>query len=182
MGLENEPILWPGNGATEIPTNAQLSYSAIENMTGAEVYLGTSRDAMTEVSVPTLVLQPATTYYWYVKALTADNAYTSPVYQFTTADEKATKPTPSDGEKCAQLRVATSAEAKTATMPLQWRPAADAKTYHVYLATSEEELDSHLLTSVSTNFCQPATLNYGDTYSWRVDTEKQNGDILKGDV
>ena len=181
-GLEHEPILWPGNGATDISLNMRLSYSSIENMTGAEVYLGTSKETMSPVSLSALTLLPATTYYWYVKALTADGSYTSPVYQFTTAAEKATKPFPLDGEQYAQLRVATAAEAKTSAMPLQWRPAAEAKAYHVYLAASESELDSHLLTTVTNNSCQPDALNYGETYYWRVDTEKSNGDIVKGDV
>ena len=181
-GLEYEPILWPGNGATAIPVNAQLAYSSIENMTGAEVYLGTSKDALSLVTPSSVTLQPATTYYWYVKVLTTNNSYSSPVYQFTTADEKAAKPTPLDGEEHAQLRVATDASAKTSPMPLLWRPAADAKAYHVYLATSEGELDSHLLGTVTTNSYQPGTLNYGETYYWRVDTEQQNGNIVTGDV
>lgn len=181
-GLENEPILWPGNGATNLSTNIQLSYSSIENMTDAEVYLGTTEDNMQTIDPASLVLQPATTYYWYVKVLTNDNSYSSPVYQFTTADNKASNPTPADGEHNAHLRVATDAEAKTATMPLQWRPAADATAYHVYLATEKNDLDSHLLQTVTTTTCQPQTLNYGETYYWRVDTEKQNGDIVKGDI
>lgn len=181
-GLEYEPILWPGNGATDIPTDIQLSYSSIENMTGAEVYFGTSKDALNQVDVSMITLQPATTYYWYVKALTTSSSYTSPVYQFTTAGTKASKPTPLDGEQNAQLRIATAAEAKTATMSFKWRPAADAKSYYVYLATSEDELDSHQIGNVTTNTCQPEILNYGETYYWRVDTEKQNGDIVTGDI
>ena len=181
-GLEHEPILWPGNGATEIPTDAQLSFNAIEGMTAAEVYMGTVKDNLSKTDLATLALQPATTYYWYVKALTADNAYSSPVYQFTTADSKASKPTPLDGEQQAALRVATAAEAKTAAMPLQWRPAADAKGYQVFLATAEEELDANPLATVTTAWCQPPALNYGETYYWRVDTEKQNGEVVTGDI
>ena len=181
-GLEHEPILWPGNGATGLPQNIKLAYSGIENMTGAEVYLGTSRDNMQLYTNTSQWLQAATTYYWYVKVLTADNSYTSPVYQFTTAELKATKPTPLDGEKNAQLRVATAAEAKTGAMPLQWRPSAEAKAYHVYLSTEESELDSHPVATVTTTQCQPEALNYGQTYYWRVDTEKQNGDLVTGDV
>ena len=181
-GLEHEPILWPGNGATGLPKDITLAYSSIENMTGAEVYLGTTKDNMQLISTPSQSLEAATTYYWCVKALTADNSYTSPVYQFTTASEKATKPTPLDGEQNAQLRVATAAEAKTATMPLQWRPAAEAKAYRVYLATEESELDNQQVATLTTCSYQPEVLNYGETYYWRVDTEKQNDEVVKGDV
>ena len=181
-GLENEPILWPGNGATDLPVNIQLSYSGIEGMTGAEVYLGTSKDAMQLTNLSTLSLQPATTYYWYVKALTASNSYASPVYQFTTADVKATKPTPAHGDKNAELRATTAAEVKTSTAPLTWRPAADAVAYKVYLSNSEDDLDNHQIGTVTTTSCQPASLDYGKTYYWRVDVERQNGGTIMGDV
>jgi len=180
--LENEPVLWPGNGATNLPTDIQLAYSHIENMTGAEVFLGTSKDALSLVDPSLLTLQPATTYYWYVREQTKDKNFSSPVYQFTTASSKATNPTPADGEQHAQLRVATSESAKTGTMPLMWRPAAEAKSYQVYLSTSRTELDSHLLATVTTTHCQPEVLSYGETYYWRVDALRQDGSTIQGDV
>lgn len=181
-GLEHEPILWPGNGATCLPTDIKLAYSTPENATATEVYLGTSKSDLSLIDPATLTLQPATTYYWYVKALTQTDSYSSPVYQFTTASEKASSPTPLDGEQNAQLRVATAAEAKTGAMPLQWRPAADAKAYHVYLANDQGELDGSQVTTVTSTSCQPEVLNYGETYYWRVDAEKQDGTIVTGDT
>lgn len=181
-GLENEPILWPGNGAVDIQTNIKPKYSSIEGMTGADVVMGTAKDNMQPVDLANIVLSPATTYYWQVTAKTASGSHASPVYQFTTAGEKASKPMPADGEQNAKLRVMSSAEAKTAPMPLTWRPAADAKSYDVYIATSEAELDNGYVQTVNTNICNPGTLNYGQTYYWRVDTEKHNGELLKGDV
>lgn len=181
-GLENEPILWPGNGATDLPTNTKLSYSKIENMTGAEVYFGTSADGLQLTDVNNLTLLPSTTYYWCVKAITANGSHQSPLYRFTTAATKATKPTPANGEQNAQLRAATAAEAKTGPMSLCWRPAAEAKKYHVYLATSEYALDNNLVNTVTTTTVNPGTLLYGHTYYWRVDVEKQDGTVIKGDV
>ena len=181
-GLENEPILWPGNGAVDLPTNTKLSYSKIEGMTGAEIYFGTSPDNLTLYSQLSTDLQPATTYYWQVRALTATGSYDSPVYRFTTAGDKAAKPTPADGEQSAQLRIATAAEAKTGPMSLSWCPAADAKSYQVYLSTAEDHLDDGFVESVTATTINPGTLLYGQPYCWRVDVEKNDGTIVRGDT
>ena len=67
-------------------------------------------------------------------------------------------------------------------MNLCWRPAADAKAYQVYLATSEDDLDNHFLTSTSSLHYNPGTLLYGQAYYWRVDVEQHDGSVVKGDV
>ena len=180
-GLELEPILWPGNGATDLPLSTRLSYSKIEGMTGAEVYFGTEPEQLQLTNPDDVILQPATTYYWYVKATTATESHQSPLYRFTTAGDKATKPTPVDGEQNAQLRAAVSAEAKTGAMSLSWRPAADAKSYQVYLATSPDQLDNGFLKSVTATSINPGALLYGQDYYWRVDVVKSDGTILRGD-
>ena len=182
QGLEHEPILWPGNGAVDLPVSTRPQYSAIENMTGAEVYWGTSPDQLQLTDVNTLTLQPATTYYWYVKALTAEGAYASPVYRFTTAAEKVSKPLPADGEQNAQLRIATAAEAKTGPMNLSWQPAADAQSYNVYLATDADHLDNALAGTITATTFNPGTLLYGQTYYWRVDVVNSIGTVIPGDV
>ena len=181
-GLEHETILWPGNGATDLPLNTKPSYSKIEGMTGAEVFFGTSADNLQPTDISSLALQPATTYYWRVKTLTAQGNYDSPLYRFTTAGEKAAKPLPTNGEQNAQLRAATSAEAKTGPMTLAWRPAADSKNYLVYLSTSETDLDNHPVKCTSATTCDPSTLLYGQAYYWRVDVEKSDGTIVRGDT
>ncbi len=181
-GLEHEPILWPGNGATGVSTGITLRYSEIEGMTGAEVFFGTSADAMQKTDPAAVSLQPSTTYFWQVRALTADTAYLSPVYRFTTAPGKAFTPTPRDGETDAQLRAATSESAKTTPMSLHWRGAFDAQSYDVYLSTSADDLDSHLAGTTATTSFNPGTLLYGQTYYWRVDTRTKDGSVVKGDT
>ena len=181
-GLECEPILWPGNGAIDIPLDVKPSFSPIENMTGAEVYMGTSSDQLQVTNLNSLSLQPATTYYWYVRVITSSGTHQSPVYQFTTASKKASSPYPAHGEQHALLRVATAAEAKTGPMSLSWHPAAQAHRYHVYLANAEDQLDQHLINTVTTTSVNPGTLLYGTPYYWRVDVEHADGSITKGDV
>lgn len=181
-GLEYEPILWPGNGAIDIPLDIKPSYSPIENMTGAEVFMGTSPGQLQTVDLNILTLQPATTYYWYVRVITSTGSHTSPLYQFTTASEKAGTPYPAHGNQYAQLRAAAAADAKTISMSLSWHPAANAHRYHVYLATSEDQLDQNLISTVTTTNVNPGTLLYGTTYYWRVDVEHADGSMTKGDV
>ena len=98
-GLENEPILWPGNGATDIQCNVSPTFSSIEGMTKAEIYWGTDPKQLKRTEMTKISLRPSTTYYWYVKAYTKKGKHTSPLYRFTTAAEKAAKPYPVDGER-----------------------------------------------------------------------------------
>lgn len=181
-GIENEPILWPGNGATDIQTNSRLRFSAIAGMTGAEVYFGTSQGNLAQTDTSAISLQPSTTYYWQVKALTADTAYLSPVYRFTTAGMKASVPTPRDGETNAQLRSAPTASSATEPMNLMWHNAASASSYDVYLSTSADDLDNNMVGTTTATTFNPGTLLYGTTYYWRVDAHNADGEVTTGDV
>lgn len=181
-GLENEPILWPGNGATDIQTSVKPTFSAIDGMTKAEVYIGTDVNRLKKTNIEKLVLRPATTYYWYVKAYTKKGSHQSPVYRFTTAAEKVANPYPTDGEKDAKLRVAEVAQSKTVPMSLSWRPAAVAESYKVYLSTTASKLDKALIGTTANIIYNPGTLLYGQKYYWRVDAVRPDGKIVKGDV
>jgi len=181
-GLENEPILWPGNGATDIQCNVSPTFSSIEGMTKAEIYMGTDPKQLKRMEKTKISLRPSTTYYWYVKAFTKKGKHTSPLYRFTTAAEKAAKPYPVDGERNAQLRVAPTAESKTLPMSLSWRPAAIAESYKVYFATTKEELDHSLIGEAATTSFNPGTLLYGQKYYWRVDAVRADGSIVRGDI
>ena len=181
-GLENEPILWPGNGATDIQCNLSPTFSSIEGMTKAEIYWGTDPKQLKRTEKTKISLRPSTTYYWYVKAYTKKGKHTSPLYRFTTAAEKAAKPYPVDGERNTQLRVAPTAESKTLPMSLSWRPAAIAESYKVYFATTKEELDHSLIGETATTSFNPGTLLYGQKYYWRVDAVRADGSIVRGDI
>jgi hypothetical protein len=39
-----------------------------------------------------------------------------------------------------------------------------------------------LLATVTTTYCQPEVLSYGETYYWRVDALRQDGSTIQGDV
>ena len=181
-GLEHEPILWPGNGAIDLPTNLALRFSAIEGMSHAEVRLGTSPGQMDIVSPNRLTLQPATTYYWQVTAANHSGKHGSPIYRFTTAPEKASKPFPVNGEQQAQLRFAAKADSATQPAKLCWQRAADAAAYNVRLTTDRKSIGSCSPVRVSSTSYEPGTLLYGQSYFWRVDAVKADGTVIEGDV
>lgn len=181
-GLEYEPILWPGNGAIDQPTDLRLRYSEPEGMTAVEVRLGTTPSNLTVVDPAHLSLSSATTYYWQVTTANHSGTHTSPLYRFTTASSQATKPMPADKEKNAHLRVATTANEATRPTMLSWTRAAEANSYDVYFGTSVNEMEHARPTHVKTTSFQPGTLRYGQTYFWRVDAVKADDTIVKGDI
>lgn len=195
-GLEYEPVLWPGNGATGLPLPTRPRYGNIENLQRAEVFWGTSPDDLkptepegfrtphssliTPKTSPQL--RPATTYYWYVRAHTTGGTHTSPLYRFTTAGIRASRPCPANGATDARLRSAVAADDWTAPMDLSWQPAADARNYKVYLSADGKDSGMRLIATTPQTRCNPGTLLYGTAYSWRVDVETAGGETIQGEV
>ena len=191
-GLEFEPILWPGNGATDILPTEQLKYSTIEGSRQADVFLGLSPAGMQRVDLSSVSLRPATTYYWQVVAQAADGRrHPSPIYRFTTASAKASHPYPHNGEQNAQLREVVGPREFAAPLLLRWRPAANAASYNLYLSTRPltgraGSLDGLDNTIAQTGLKGPEAtartpLRYGQTYYWRVDVVTADGQTVKGD-
>lgn len=181
-GLQYEPILCPANGAIDVPVTQLLSWGKVDGATATRVMLGTSRDALSEVSVNSLSLAPATKYYWQVIATVGGEEHASPVYQFTTASEKASKPTPEVGAKTAWLRWPTSQDKFCSNMPLMWRQAADAKSYKVYFGTEATGVN-YIGETTGLSYTLPMLVKTtGETYYWRVDVVKNDGTTVTGDV
>lgn len=181
-GLQYEPILNPGNGAIDVPLSHKLSWGNVDGASSYKMYLGTAADNMTETTPETVNLQPATKYYWRVVATVNGKEYTSPTYSFTTAAEKTSKPYPEIGEKNPWLRYPSTGTNFCTPMPLKWRPAADAKSYKVYLADNADALDAGYLGETTSLSYVPGNLITGITYHWRVDAVKNDGSVVKGDV
>lgn len=181
-GLQYEPILNPGNGAIEVPVDMKLTWGAVDGATSAKVYVGRTKEQLTETNVDNLVLEAHTTYYWQV-VVTADGSdHSSPVYQFTTADDAVSCPSPADKAETPWYRWPSVETAFCTTMPLSWRQAFDAQSYMVYLSTSESDLDAHPVATTQSLSVVPGTLALGVTYYWRVDAVTAGGEVVKGDV
>ncbi|MDO5446905.1 MAG: dockerin type I domain-containing protein [Prevotellaceae bacterium] len=181
-GLAYEPILNPGNGAIEVPTNMRLTWHSAAGANKGRVMFGMVKDNLVETDINSVNLMPATTYYWKVINTVEGIGYESPVYQFTTASEVATNPYPADKSDDAWLRWPSSQYEFCTAMPLTWRQAFDAKSYNVYLSTSEADLDNNQIGTTSTNTFTPESLNIGTTYYWRVDAVSSDGSVIKGNT
>ena len=181
-GIQYEPILCPGNGAIEIPVTEKLSWGKVDGATAMKMYFGTSASNLTETTPEAVTLQPTTKYFWKVVAIVGGKEYPSPVYQFTTASEKATKPYPEEDMTNPWLRWPAVGEEFCTSMPLSWRQAADAVKYKVYLSTSEATLDNGFVGETPSLTINPGNLKLGVTYYWRVDVVKSSGAVVKGDT
>ena len=181
-GLQYQPILNPGNGAIEVPVDMKLTWGAIDGATSTKVFVGRTRDQLSEVNVENMPLDAASTYYWKVVATVNGKEYASPVYQFTTAGDAASNPTPADKAENPWYRYPASQNALCTNMPLTWRQAFDAQSYKVYLSNTEADLDSHLVGETKELSINPGILKLGETYYWRVDAITASGETVKGTV
>lgn len=188
-GIALEPILFPGNGAIQQPSSLALSWGKIDGATNYKVMLGTEKDELSEIysgtstTVSPAGLSASTTYYWQVIATVNGVKHNSPIYQFCTAAEQPTVSYPENGAKTAWLRWPSARDKFCTPLPLQWRPAADAKLYKVYIGTSEENMTFAGETSGLSLVPEGIRIiPNGDTYYWRVDAVTKNGNTVKGSV
>ncbi len=181
-GIEFEPVLNPGNGAVDVMLSQRLTWGKIEGATAATMYIGTSADAMSPQQPEDVRLQPATRYFWRVTVVSGGKEYSSPLYTFRTAEEKAAKPCPADGEQQPWLRYPSDGRTFCTPMPLAWRQAADAKSYRVYLAAEGEDLEKGFCGETDGLQIVPGSLKTGVAYRWRVDAVKNDGSVVKGDT
>ncbi|MGN1376308.1 MAG: polysaccharide lyase family 1 protein [Prevotella sp.] len=189
-GIEKEAILWPGNGAIDISCDARLLWGPLENVSKTLVYVGKDPDNLVyDESASSIGATPGqiqldenTTYYWRVKTVFNDDSeYETPLYCFTTADNKASKPYPVDGETNAQLREAVAEKSSCGPMTLKWRPAFDAKEYNVYISEPDGDSPVHFLGTTTSTSLKPDYLRFGSKYVWRVDVVKSDESVVTGD-
>lgn len=183
--LEHDIIPFPGEGAIDVLKNYKLQCGKIYGATFYVYMIGkenvsTSQYMMYEQGKTQL--EPSTKYQWYVQARTPEAIYTSSIFHFFTASDKASKPTPADGEQHAKLREALKDKTPCTPMMLRWREAFDAKSYRVYLSEGNVVRDNDFVGESTIASIALGTLKYGQMYAWRVDVVKENGDIVAGDT
>ena len=181
-GIQYEPILNPGNGAIDIPLSQRLTWGTVDGASSMKMYFGTKPDKLKLTSPEAVKLRTSTRYYWRVAAIVDGKEHMSPLYTFTTASNKATKPYPESGSVTPWLRYPSSGTEFCTDMPLTWCQAADAVKYKVYLSDKESSLNKNLIGETSSLSLVPPSLSTGIKYYWRVDAVKANGSVVKGDV
>jgi hypothetical protein len=173
----------PANGATNVSTLADLSWTGMLDTISHDVYFGTdSTPDETEFqgNQPGTTFDPGrlnqtTTYYWRIDEVNDANVVTTgDVWSFTTAKTK------------AAIIVSQFCPANGATsMPiggiiLTWTAGAYADSHDVYFGTASSG-GTFQVNQPDTNFALPTILTPNITYYWRID-EKDSEGATVGDV
>ncbi len=181
-GIEGDIIPFPGDGAISVRTGIRPGCSDIEGATDYIYTIGVTPDSMHECRPEDMTLMPSTTYYWQVRVVGGKyDGKTSGIFRFATADTKACYPSPADGSRHAALRKIVGVGTPCAPLTLRWREGFDAKGYTISVSTKSDMTDA-VSNDVDKPEYRPGNLRHGETYYWRVDTKRQNGTVVKGDV
>ena len=171
----------PAHAATGVSRTTDIKWSPPPDATSYQVYFGTApspggdedRGEQTGTTYsPDVALEYDTTYYWRIDSRNAGGATTGDVWSFTTEippPRKAIGPIPKDG--------ATNVDIHD---DLRWDDAPDATSYIVYFGTASSP-GADELKGEQEGIRFDATLEYGTTYYWRVDSKNAGGTTL-GDV
>ena len=173
----------PAHEDTGVRRTTALGWSPTPAATSYQVYFGTepspgSKELHGEQTPttfePNMALEYGTIYYWRIDSLNAGGTTTGDVWSFTTVVQpppKATNPQPENGATNVLLRD-----------DLMWTAAPGATSYIVYFGTALSPGNDELKGEQDgTNTEFDATLTYGTTYYWRVDS-KNAGGTTAGDV
>ncbi len=161
----------PANEATVGSTNLTLVWTAGETATGHHVYISQSeedvrnstgdsdRGMTTETSFPGYPFELGKTYFWRVDEIEADEVtvYPGAVWSFTVSAKLASQPVPADGA----ILVDPNAT-------LSWTAGSGAASHSVYLGTDPNAPSLVSQGQTGTTY-DPAQLEFGTTYFWRVD-------------
>jgi|GEM_PF-2268879 len=153
----------PSSGQTTIGLTTNLNWSLVTGASSYDVYLGTDAiptqllaGGIIDTNVDTGYLYASTTYYWRVDTITPVETIVGDVWQFTTADAKASNPQP-----------ANKALFFGDNVTLSWSPVNIAESYDIYFGDSYPPslLASHI---TETSF-DPSIPSIGSIYYWRID-------------
>ncbi len=186
----------PLDGDTSIALDAVLGWTAGDGATTHDVFLGTDEtdvENATRVTVaiyqgnqaevsftPADTLDGATTYYWRIDEIDAEDYVTKGiVWSFTTGAGQAAEPiAPEDG--------ATEVELEPT---LTWNAGIGAVSHDVYLGTDESVVDSATRASpefktnqAGTSYAVAAPLDGNTDYYWRIDEIDADDHVTKGEV
>jgi len=161
----------PGDGATEVNIDSDLSWTAGAGATSHDVYFGTNpspasqgNQAGTSFVLGTLAYD--TLYYWRIDEVNGDGTTTGATWSFTTEaaplnpPDPATSPSPGDGATAVNI-----------DSDLSWTAGAGATSHDVYFGTNPSPASQG--NQAGTSFVL-GTLTYDTLYYWRID--EVNGD------
>lgn len=164
----------PGDAATGVAVDTQVSWSAGVGTDSHDVYFGISnplsvidlKGNQAGTSFDPGPLDYATTYYWRVDEVNADGTTRGPTWSFTTESEPAALPGQASGPNPGN-----GASGMGLTTQLSWSAGLLATSHDVYFGTSSTPPAQGNQAGTTFN---PGPLEYGTTYYWRID--EVNGD------
>jgi hypothetical protein len=162
----------PGNGATDIAVDADLSWTAGSGATSSDVYFGTSSPGasqgnQTATTFDTGTMSNNTTYYWRIDEVNTAGTTTGTVWSFTTivaAPGQATSPSPTD-----------SATDVSVTADLSWTAGSGTSSHDVYFGTDSTPDSGELQGNQTAATFDPGTMDANTTYYWRIDQINSSG-------
>jgi hypothetical protein len=170
--LAPAPSPTPANTATNVTTNQQLSWGAVNGATSYDVYFGTSSPGTFKGNQAGTTYNPGAlsnniTYYWRIDSKNAGGTTTGAVWSFTTIvvpPVQVTTPSPANGA----INVVT-------TTQLSWASASGAISYDVYFDITTTGWSPITTSITALNYTSPTALAYYTTYYWRIDSKNVGG-------
>ncbi len=161
----------PGDGATSVSVDADLSWTAGSGATSHDVYFGTTSPGTFQGNQPAATFDPGTlandtTYYWRIDEVNAAGTTTGVVWSFTT---EAATPPPGQASNPSPADAATDVSINA---DLSWTAGSGADSHDVYFGTtSPGDFQGN---QPGTTF-DPGTLANDTTYYWRIDEKNAIG-------
>ncbi|MHC4660657.1 MAG: fibronectin type III domain-containing protein [Planctomycetota bacterium] len=158
----------PPDGTQNCPLDQQLSWATASGADYYEIYFGTPTVSYMGCQAGTTfdpgALTEGTSYYWRIDTVNTIGTTPGFLWEFSTgsAPAKAQDPDPADTATDIPL-----------VQQLSWGTVSDATTYNVYFGTVDPPVTS--VSNTTDTSYNPAGLNEGTTYYWRVDTVNEFG-------
>jgi len=167
----------PADGATGLGYDTNLSWSAGSLATSHDVYFGTdstpdaseSKGNHGGTTFDPGTLAYATTYYWRIDEVNADDTTTGAVWSFTTEAAVVMPGTASN------LSPAEGASSVSITANLSWTAGSNTDSHNVYFGTGSPPASQGNQTGTGYN---PGTLSNNTTYFWRIDEVNATGTTM----
>lgn len=186
----------PAQGATEIPRNVVLKWTASESDATHDLYFGTNKSdvqladrtsaefqgSLTEARyTPTTLFAANTTVYWRVDEVTSAGTTMGLVWQFTTL--------PDSPGQAAPTNPADGAVQQPVDTVLSWTPGQHATQHDLYLGTNEtlvgqastQDTPIYLGRQSGAIYVPEEALDHATTYYWRVNAVNAAG-VTQGEV
>ncbi len=175
----------PSNGSIDATTESPtLTWTDLVDETSWDVYFGTSttppyQTTQTTRTFSTGTLAPNTDYYWKVDANTPSGTVIGELWRFRTADTRASKPYPANGQTEAPLRI-NNTLFTCKPLEITWTAGLGAVAHDVYFGANPTLTASDYQDTVTTPLFAPGLLEHGTTYYWRIDTVKADDTVVPG--